>query len=321
MKIKVLLFTTIAAFCLLSCSSPESDGASLANKLNKCNASFVENAQQVESRFVAGFNEAGFQTRSEAKQAYSDVLNEAFSKYQIALAKVYDQEAEMAKKYSNDYKKKAEFDNALRSGIDRDLEDRIMALSTVSEIPEPVMAQIRTIVPPKPDYLQIQNDLVGRSLSEGVDEGYYSSNWKWTIKSGEISGFSIESVLSDTPHDYILIANMRLTSSVGKAFDVKAKIRYILPQNDDWTLEFVQSLGMYIVKTGVYNDSIKSYVGNGSWDHPFCLENNCEIALEVGGKILEHGKWTKFSKVVNAHSFTTVGWSVDDGRVDYVEIP
>lgn len=321
MKKVAFLFTLATALSLLSCSSPETDGTRMANKLNKCNNAYLEEIQKAENDFITGFNDVGFQTRSEAKQAYFDVVKESYSKYQSALAKVYEQESEIANKYSKDYKKKAKFEKAFSSGIDQGLGNRIAVLSRATEIPEAVMAQLRTIIPSKPDYFQIQKDLVGRSLSEGVDEGYYPSNWKWTIKSDEISGFRIENVLSDTPNDYQFIASMRLTSSVGKAFDVKAKIRYILPQNDDWTIEFVQSLGMHIVKTGIYDDSIKSYVGNGSWDRPFCLENNCEIALEVGGKILAHGEWKKFSKVVNAHSYTTVGWVVEDGRIDYVEIP
>lgn len=280
MKKAVLFSIVVAALCFFSCSSPENDGKSVANKLNKCNESYLEEMQTMESNFIASFNGAGYQSRAEAKQAYLDVEDEVYSKYKDAVAKVYEQEAEMSKQYASDYKKKGKYDNALSSNFDQDLESKVVAYTMATEIPESVMAKVRTVIAPKPDYLQIQEDVVGHSLSEGVEDGYYLSSWRWVIKDGEISDFNIESVLSDTPQDYLLVASMRLTSEVGKAFDAKVKIRYILPQNDDWTIEFVQSMGMHIVKTHMYNDCVK-IEKDGWW---YYIKKNCELALEVGEK-------------------------------------
>ncbi|MBO7635076.1 MAG: hypothetical protein J6S89_00690 [Paludibacteraceae bacterium] len=288
----------------------------MASKLNKCNASYLEEMQKMESNFIASFNSVGYQSRTEAKQAYLAVAEEVYSKYRDALAEVYEQEAEMSKQYASDYKKKTQYDNALGTNIDQNLESKVVALTMATEIPESVMAKIRMVIPPKPDYLQIQEDLVGHSLSEGVEDGYYLSSWRWVIKEDEISDFNIESVQSDTPQDYLLVANMRLTSEVGKAFDAKVKIRYILPQNDDWTIEFVQSLGMHIVKTHMYDDCVK-VEKDGWW---YYIKNHCELALEVGGKELHYEGWRKFSHVVEPHGGYCMH-NPDEIIVDYVERP
>ena len=314
-KASFFVALTITLF-LFSCSSPESDGTSMANKLNKCNESYLEEMQKTESNFIAGFNAAGFQTRKEAKQAYLDVAEDVYSNYRDALAKVYEQEAEMSKQYARDYKKKTKYDNALSSHIDQNMESKVIALSMATEIPESVMAKVRTVIPSKPDYLQIQEDLVGHSLSEGVENGYYLSSWRWVIKSNEISDFSIESVLSNTSQDYLLVANMRLTSEVGKAFDAKVRIRYILPQNDDWTIEFVQSMGMHIVKTHMYDDCVK-VEKDGWW---YYIKNHCELALEVGGKELHYSGWEKYSHVVEPHGSYCMD-NPDEIIIDYVERP
>lgn len=307
-----------ATLCLLACSSPERDGMSLANEINKCNASYLENVQKAESDFVAEFKEINYQTRFEAKQDYKNILMELNSTYQKAIKEVSELETEMRKKYADNYKQKVKFDAALSSGINQDLEDKAKALSMAEEIPEPVMAKVRTVIPSKPNILQIQKDLVGHSLSEGVDDGYYSSGWRWVLKNGEISNFRIESILSDTPKEYLFVANMRLTNEVGKSFDAKVKVRYVLPQNDDWTIEFVQSLGLSIVKTQVYNNCIRTDLD--SYWSVLRIENNCDTALEVGLKIFKYNEWKKISVIVNPHNSESL-YSVNDFRIGYVSIP
>lgn len=315
MRKKEFVYVFIALFGFSSCSSPESDGLNVANKLNKCNTSYIENVQKAESDFIADFSRASYQTRAEAKQAYLDVMTEANSKYQQDIAEFYEQAAVVSKKYIGDYKKKAIYENALRTGVDNDLQQKVTVLSMSTEIPEPVMANVRTVIPSKPDNLQIQKDLEGRSLTEGVDDGYYPSNWTWTIKEGEISGFNIETVLSDTPQDYLLIANMRLTSEVGKSVDVKVKIRYVLPHNNDWTIEFAQSLGMYIVRTHQYDDCVRD---DFQWGNHI-IRNQCDLALEIGVKVLYGDHWDKYSFVIKAHDDKTIYH--EEVIIDYIERP
>lgn len=316
MKNKIYLLSLVVAVLLMSaCSSPKNDGKNMAEKINKCKIGYLEDVQNAESNYVSNFDRAGYKSRAEAKQAYQNLLESSKTKYQQALAEVYEQEAKTAKKYAGDYKKAAEFNAALNASFDPDLDIQIAKASRSNDIPEPVMVKVRTIVPSKPDVSQIQKDLVGRSLQEGVDQGYYSSSWKWTIRENEISDFKIETVLSDTPNEYLLEASMRLTSEMGKAFDTKVRIRYVLPQNDDWTIDFVKSLGMYIVKTNTYRGCIDVEPDNGY----FTINNQCDKALEVGFTELYYGEWQKSSKIINPYgSFHEYASEL---KIDYVEVP
>ncbi len=317
MNKRIFFLAVFATLCLFSCTSPEKDGASLGAKINKCNENHLKALQQLDADF--GKN-ASYNSRKEAKSAYynaKEIINE---KYENATDAIYHTAQLNKEKYKNS-KSQAQYYRAFNSAIDRNLQISVNKTAENSELPASVLTCLSSINPPRPDILQIQKDLVGHSLSEGVQNGYYPSNWRWVIKEHEISNFQIEEVLSNTPTEYMLIAIMRLTSDMGKAFDATVKIRYVLPRNDDWIIEFAQSQGLYIVKSDKYIDCISCEIYKGAWSWYYCLENNCEIALEVGGRILESGKWEKFSKIVAAHSKETIGWVVEDGRIDYVEIP
>lgn len=173
----------------------------------------------------------------------------------------------------------------------------------------------------KPDSDDIQKDLVGHSLSEGYDNGYYPSYWKWKIESGEISNFRIISIDKDTPDDYELTATMRLTSISGKAFDAKVKVLYVSNGNYGWRMEYVQSLGMNIVKTGRYDSCITSKYDD--WHEATFIYNNCEIPIEVGGVRLAwvtagRQEPVHFSEVISPHSSVKV---FDLISIDYQEVP
>lgn len=184
-------------------------------------------------------------------------------------------------------------------------------------------AQVNTVTPKmvsaaKPDIEQMKQDLVGHSLSEGVDDGYYSSDWHWIIREGEISSFCIDRVITESSNEYEINTRMRLTSSVGKAFDAKVRIRYLFSQAEGWYIQFAQSQGMYIVKTGVYRSCITTKEGSFGY---FDVSNNCDIPLEVGGQeFRKYGGWgEKRSFVVMPHD--EYGMICDNFKIDYVEIP
>lgn len=177
----------------------------------------------------------------------------------------------------------------------------------------------RTVNKAKPNVEQIKQDLIGHSLSEGVKDGYYPSYWRWTIREGEISSFSIEQVIKDSSSEYEILSNMRLTSRAGKSFNAKVRICYIFNDSEGWQIQFVQSQGMYIVKTGKYNSCID--VDKDSNYYYFI--NGCDISLEVGGikycwVTAGRQEWVRFSEVIAPHDKYTMMY---DYRIDYVEIP
>lgn len=321
MKIKEIIITLlVVALCpmlTLSCASPEKDGSALGKNVNECNKEYLEVLQKLDVNF--GKN-ASYNSRATAKSAYFTAKAEANNNYSIALYEIYQTASDKKKSYGN-HKSQSEFNTAFVNAIDSDLSNSVRSAFANTKLPSTVLLCIKSIIPPKPSIKQIQQDLIGHSLSEGVNNGYYPSSWRWVIAEKEISDFHIINTLSETQTEYLFIAKMRLTSEVGKAFDATVKIRYILPDDDDWTIDFIQSQGLYIIKTGYYGDCIKSHVYFGAFSWSFCLENNCERALEVGGKVLENGTWKKFSVVVGSHDTSSVGWVVEDGYIDYVERP
>lgn len=186
--------------------------------------------------------------------------------------------------------------------------------SNYNESVNPVTQRVISNI--KPNAEQIKQDLIGHSLSEGVKDGYYQSDWRWTIREGEISNFSIEQVIKDSSSEYEIFSNMRLTSRVGKSFNAKVRICYIFNNSEGWHIQFVQSQGMYIVKTGKYDDCAK-IEKDGWW---YYIKNYCELALEVGGEELHYDGWRKFSHVVEPHGSYCM-YNPDEINIEYVERP
>lgn len=171
----------------------------------------------------------------------------------------------------------------------------------------------------KPDANRMQADLVGRSLSEGIENGYYSSSWRWKIEQDEISNFRILSVDKDNSTDYEVTATMRLTAMSGRAFDTKVKILYVSRGNHGWQLEYAQSLGMNIVKTGRYDSCITSEYSD--WHGCTFIHNSCDIPIEVGGKRYSSSlprECIRYSEVVQPHSDVSVYNMLS---IDYCEVP
>ena len=171
-----------------------------------------------------------------------------------------------------------------------------------------------------PSVVTICRDLIGHNLSEGVKDGYYPREWKWTIEEGEISNFRILSVRENTEDRYTIDVQMKLSTST-RAFIAKATVYYVHTQRG-WDLEMVKSRGMNIVRTYRYDDCIQPEYGDGYLNkEDLYLVNDCEVTLEVGGKIFKYGSWRKFSTTVSPHSTQQVDYYVEEYVIDYVERP
>ena len=171
-----------------------------------------------------------------------------------------------------------------------------------------------------PTVVTICRDLIGHNLSEGVKEGYYPREWHWTIEEGEISNFRILSVRENTEDRYTIDVQMKLSTST-RAFIANATIYYVHTPRG-WDLEMVKSRGMNIVRTYRYDDCIQPEYGDGYLNkEDLYLVNDCEVTLEVGGKIFKYGSWRKFSTTVSPHSTQQVDYYVEEYVIDYVERP
>lgn len=178
-----------------------------------------------------------------------------------------------------------------------------------------------------PTEARIAADLVGRKLSEGVDNGYFSSNWIWTIEEREIRTLTI--LRKEVSRDYCsfdLVMTLQSHSSPTK-YRAKVQVDYSL-MNNKWKLIMVKSKGVSVVKTGKYDDSISTKIDSDGWGGVNCLKikNNTDVSLLVGGVFLtnESNEWHKFSLVIEGLKVMGVGGtfsygSVIDYRIHFVE--
>lgn len=144
------------------------------------------------------------------------------------------------------------------------------------EIPDPVWRRINTIIPPIPSEEKVQADLVGKELEEGKEDGYFDESWHWMIERGQISDFTIVKEANMSPRKYKIEAQMKLKKSSSYGFDTEIEIVYELKDGElDWTIDYVQSLGMNIIRTGDYEGKVQV-------KDDVCLENKCSIPLLVG---------------------------------------
>lgn len=181
------------------------------------------------------------------------------------------------------------------------------------------------ITPSKPSKKQIANDLVGYKLSEGFDDGWFDKEWTWQIKKGQITAMNIKEVVRDTNKEYCVIVLMRLQGEVS-AFNAKVKVSYILTNQNQWKLEFVNSMGMSVVKTHKYDDCIHFAIVDDGWGGVDCLEikNNCSVELAVAGWFYALGEWRKFAIKVDGNETRSVGGtfcggSVEKYKVEFIE--
>lgn len=178
----------------------------------------------------------------------------------------------------------------------------------------------------KPDEMKMTSDLTGRTISEGVAEGYHPQDWTYTIEYGQVSGLYVENVVADEPDLYVVEVNMHITSpGTNYYYDTNLKLTYVNTPSDGWVLDSVTSLGMNVVSNGVYDDSISARIGEDGWGGTYCvyIKNNSDTPLVVGGRVHASEGWKKFSTIVQGYEETGVGGvfyggSVDDYVVDFV---
>lgn len=176
----------------------------------------------------------------------------------------------------------------------------------------------------KPDAEKIKHDLIGRKISDQPN-GYHRQGWYWKIEEGEIKEFQILNE-SKQGNDYLFEIRLVLQAD-GSAQEMFINLTYILGNNNEWTIEFIESKQVNVVKTGKYDNCVT--IQRKGWSGEYYLEliNHCDVALVVGGEILPefNGQWQKFSAVVNANEKSEVGGlfsvSIIDYKIHFIERP
>lgn len=172
----------------------------------------------------------------------------------------------------------------------------------------------------KPSINSIPYDLIGHKLSEGVSEGYHKKDWTYSIENNSITNFSVDEVLTNDNSNYLIVSSFHLKGGNNFYYDTHAKISYI-NNGDGWELNYVNSLGMFVVSDGQYDDCIICEIADDGWGGVNCLSirNISECTLVVGGQIRTYNGWLKFSKPVSPHDSGSVGGTFGGGNVqDYI---
>ncbi len=319
MKKLHLLYIILMVFLCVSCSSPENEGKELAQWMNDCTETFIKDKQKAETSFVNGFNASHYSSRTEALEAYDQVMIEVLDEYNSCHDEVVVKRSKIAGEYANDYKKMATFETAYESNIDSELSDKLMDAIAETDYPAAVLAKVKTIIPVKPDAAQIQKDLVGQELPEGYegDKSWFAKDWHWLIKEGQIKNFNIEEIVKDDSKKYCVLATMRLEGDIN-AFDAQVKISYWLPDAEDWKIEYVNSLGMDIVKTHEYDDCVSYEIKDDGWGgvNALFITNKTKITLGVCGYFNNtYGDKRKFAVKIGPNETMQVGGTFGGGSV------
>jgi hypothetical protein len=321
-KISIVILAGAMALCFAACSSPESDGKKAAKEFCDCEEESVSIRKQGYSELIRKFDSYEFQTRVAVREKIQSINENASEKHNDCLKKAQEYYKETNEKYATNYQKNTQFEYAFQGY-------RRVNIITDEEL-TPLISQMNnlivTIIPSKPDVEQIKRDLVGRKITEQPD-GYRHKDWFWEIKQGEIKEIRI---ISETQQGDEYLFKIRLILQAdGGAHEAFVNLTYVLRNYDDWTIEFLESKQVNIVKTGKYNNcitAVREQTGYSEYELKFT--NHCDVALIVGGIALNawgDQQWHKFSTVVEANGTKSIGGlfsvSVLDYKIHFVERP
>lgn len=319
MRIIFLLSVVFGMTCLISCSSPQSDGEKAAKAYIECMEFYNNDLESRLHDFIENFEDYNFQSRIEARNKVDEIIREADLEYEKNVKKADQQYLEAKKKYIKNQKDYETLEFAYNTYID-------IYDATRNGIPfsQDIELKIQTIIPPKPSIERMKQDLVGRYCQDKED-GYFGT-YRHLIKEGTVKDIEI---LSDSSgrNEYLLKAIISLQDRPGSAtYKVNSEIKYILGDGDDWTIDYLGSNSVEIVKTGQFNKFITSSIANG-WEKELRIKNHSDATLIVGGIILRDrgGKssWQKFSATVEPNSTETIGGlffgNVTDYEIHFVE--
>ena len=340
MKVRNLLIIASVgvATLLAACSSPESKGKKLAEKDCDCQKKYAEMQKKNQEEFLAKFSSYGFKTRTEARQKWQSMQDEAAGKFEQCRNEVQEQVKKVRsefptdvsnlldpkvmqnymknpqkylKEFTKNQEKASKFEDGYRSVINNCSSNAEIDMLSINE-------KIQSIIPQKPDLTKIKQDLVRRRIMEQPN-GYFGRNWAWQINS--IEELQEIKVLKEEKVDETFVLDLHLVlQRESSKYEANIEVICVLEKSDDdWRIDFLKTKDIYIVKTGRYNDCITTEIKKG-WGTSLQFTNNCDVNLIIGGQILgSDGEWTKFSSRVNANSSGSSSYNGKEYKIDFIE--
>jgi len=103
-------------------------------------------------------------------------------------------------------------------------------------------------------------------------------------------------------------------------YEADLTITCVLGQADDWTIDFIKTRDIHIVKTGRYDNCISASTSKSYWGTNLQFTNSCDVNLIIGGQALtREGEWTKFSVRVNGNSTGSTSYNGQEYKIDFIE--
>jgi len=308
-------------FFFYACSSPESDGKKAAKPFCDCEQNAIDVRHKEYSKLTQKFDSYNFQTRIAVREKIQEINEQITNQLNECLQKAQDNYRKISGKYVTNYQRNSQFEYAF-SGY-----RKINAVTDKKN--EPLVSQINklmlTVIPAKPNADKIKHDMIGRRITERPN-GYRQPGWFWEIKDNEITDVQIISE-NRQDNDYLFEVRLILQTEGGGAHEAFVNMTYVLRQYDDWTIDFLESKEINIVKTGRFDNcvTIQRKGWSGEWKLEFT--NHCDVALVVGGVLLPQYReeWIKFSRRIDANGTNSVGGlfsvSVQDYQIHFIERP
>ena len=340
----MMLAGIIALFAACT-PSPEALGKKVGQQACDCEKEYAEMQDKIFQGFLEKFDSYGFKTRTEARQKWQDMQDEVKSQFEKCQQEVEQKVKEARSKFptnANDLYDTKTFEKLMRDPKratkelekkqkefsknqekSRKFEEAYRSIINQCSASEPkdysaIEAKIKTIIPQKPDLEKLKQDLVRRRIIEQTD-GYFGRGWAWQI--GSIEELKEVKIVSDEKQgeDYVLDVHLVLQKEGAGQYEADVKIICVLGQNDDWTIDFIETKSIGIVKTGRYNNCVTTEIKKG-WGTSLQFTNSCDVNLIIGGQILgNNSEWTKFSSKVNANSTGSVSYYGKEYKIDFIE--
>lgn len=302
---------------MLACSSPEKLGEEHAMDEISMWDKYIQEQIDSYNEFLESFDRSHYTTRTEAKMSLNERIVQVEANLGKRLEELNVKWSDMSGKYSDDSKKLSAMYDAYHSLIDSYQMDTTM----VAELHLQANNKIRTIIPSAPDKVKINTDLIGRTV-KSLPGGHLSDYWSWTIERGDVHGFEIYSTkdINSENKEYNVTYTLQ---KKGGAYKVVGTAYYTLTGRDDWELEAFLPSEIEVVKTGRYDNSISSEIGEYIVGTYIIIRNNSDATLIVGFTTIDsYGKSKRASRVIKGGetiSYQELG--LKDYTIDFVERP
>lgn len=315
----LFLMAIVSLFFATSCSSPASKGKGIAEDENNLYTNCAESLDKLNDDYSTNLDAAKYQSRRDAINEWKDSRKKIETRLVDGLSALEEELQEMSgalKPTEQRILQQAYYDNR-NEQLQGDIRQRVS--DTV--VPKKVLLAISKIKPAKPDEKQILKDLSTKSFTD-VEGGYFDAMHRVIdAKEYDIRNLKMIDVEKDNSSEYVVLVGFRLVGKNNKerCIDIKCNVRYILPDYDDWTIDFQQTTELTPVKNDTYINCVKTLVAGGWLGKDLYVENRCDKTLEVFVRSYEYGNWNKKIVVAKPQEKTFVDYGTpDESHIDFV---